>query len=352
MIIVSVIIPMYNVGPYVERCIRSLESQDMLQDEFEIICINDGSTDYSREVVSQLQKEFINIILIDQENQGVSMARNNGADRATGKYILFIDPDDFVQEYSLRRILEDANSRKVQMVIPGYVFLDENGNIQGYKIFNSYEQSILTGIEAYYSSREKSQTVVDSSVGIIFEADFLNRNDLRYPPAVILNQDAEFLARAHCLAKRCIIVKQLLYKAVARPNSATRSNQFTKEDVRKGFILAANNLKIFQQRQSLSEKQDLFLNGPITQFVLLTVYSGIKTKSIDKLIKTVHHLKRSNLTRLKLKGCKGYHAVCGKAYNFSPYLGALVLVLYMKIDKLWNSFNSKQVIKEKKQRVF
>jgi glycosyltransferase involved in cell wall biosynthesis len=348
MIIISVIIPMYNVGPYVERCIRSLENQDIMQDEIEVICVNDGSSDNGREVVLRLQKEFINIILIDQENQGVSMARNNGADKATGKYLLFIDPDDFVQEYSLRRILEDADSKRIQMVIPGYTFIDLDGNIQGYKIFDKYEPGILTGIEAYYFSREKSQAVVDSSVGIIFETDFLNKYDLRYPPDVILNQDAELLARAHCLAERCIIVKHLLYIAVARPNSATRSNQFTKEKVRNGFILAANNLKIFQQRQSLNEKQKLFLNGPITQFVLLAVYSGIKTRTIKYLIKTVDNLQISDLSNLRLEGCKSYHAICGKAYNFSPYFGALVLALYMKIDRWYDSLSIKRVIPEKR----
>ena len=88
----SIIIPIYNVAPYVERCIRSLEDQDIPKDDYEIICINDGSPDNCREIVEQLQQEFSNIILINQENQGVSMARNNGIDLSEGKYLLFVDP--------------------------------------------------------------------------------------------------------------------------------------------------------------------------------------------------------------------------------------------------------------------
>ena len=74
----SIIIPMYNVASYVERCIRSLENQDIPKEDYELICINDGSPDNCKEIIVRLQKEFSNIILIDQENQGVSRARNNG----------------------------------------------------------------------------------------------------------------------------------------------------------------------------------------------------------------------------------------------------------------------------------
>ena len=90
----SIIIPMYNVERYVNKCLLSLEDQDIPMEDYEIICINDGSPDNSREVVIRLQKEFNNIILIDQENQGVSCARNAGINSACGEFVLFIDPPE------------------------------------------------------------------------------------------------------------------------------------------------------------------------------------------------------------------------------------------------------------------
>lgn len=80
----SIIIPMYNVENYVERCIMSLENQDISKADYEIICINDGSPDDSRGVIVRLQEKFSNIVLIDQENRGVSNARNNGINAARG----------------------------------------------------------------------------------------------------------------------------------------------------------------------------------------------------------------------------------------------------------------------------
>ena len=80
----SIILPIYNVAPYVEKCIRSLEDQDIPKDTYEIICVNDGSPDNSQQIVEKLQQEFSNIILINQKNQGVSVARNVGIEKARG----------------------------------------------------------------------------------------------------------------------------------------------------------------------------------------------------------------------------------------------------------------------------
>ena len=76
---------MYNVESYIERCLRSLENQDIPKEDYEIICSNDGPPYESRGFVIRIQRESDNIILIDEGQQGVSLARNEGIDRATGK---------------------------------------------------------------------------------------------------------------------------------------------------------------------------------------------------------------------------------------------------------------------------
>jgi len=127
--LLSVIIPMYNVEHYVERCIRYLEDQDLTKDDYEVICINDGSPDNSREIVKQLQNEYKNIILIDQVNQGVSRARNNGISVSTGKYLLFIDPDDYITPNSLKQVISKADGLKAQVSFLGYTVHDRDMNI-------------------------------------------------------------------------------------------------------------------------------------------------------------------------------------------------------------------------------
>jgi glycosyltransferase involved in cell wall biosynthesis len=346
--LLSIIIPIYNVEPYVEKCLRSLEKQDISTDDYEILCINDGSPDNSREIVLRLQKEFRNIFLIDQENQGVSIARNNGVKKAGGKYLLFIDPDDFVQVNSLGGILKDAVSNQAQIVIPGFTFVDINNHL--IEVTNNYrqEEKILTGLEAYDNTHVKGQTGADLAVGIIFEADFLKNNNLHFLPDVPFLEDGEFLARTHCLASRCLMTKRPLYShVVIRQGSATHSDLFNTDRARKGFVIAANNLKYFQQTQSLDIKQKLFLNGSIVQFVLLVVYSALRTRSIEILKTAINNLKASDLGKLSLEGCKGWYLICGKPYNFSPYLGALALLLYLKLDNWHNNLLKGGRIKRK-----
>ncbi|MFR2216093.1 MAG: glycosyltransferase family 2 protein [Ruminococcus sp.] len=93
---VSVIIPVYNSEKYVEKCICSVMAQTL--PELEIIIINDGSIDESGKILRKLAQKDSRIILLEQENKGVAAARNLGVEKATGKYLTFVDGDDYLQE--------------------------------------------------------------------------------------------------------------------------------------------------------------------------------------------------------------------------------------------------------------
>lgn len=329
----SIVLPIYNVEPYIERCLESLEDQDINMTDYEIICVNDGSPDKSREIVLQLMKEFNNIILIDQENQGVSMARNKGLEHANGKYILFADPDDYIQKNTLGALIGLAELNYADMLIPGYSFVDLDGNARNIRTYEVLEENVYTGTEAYYIKHKSGKEMPDLAVGIIFNTEFLKNNQLEYFPNVVLNQDVELMVRIHCLAKSCIITNKTLYISAARKGSATRSNQFNTERVRTGFILAANNLKKFQKLKKLTQKQKVFLNGPITKFVLLSIYSAFGTRTPGIIIKTISKLKSLDLKRLNLEKTSKYNRICGGFYNISPFLGIGSIFLYQKINK-------------------
>lgn len=101
----SIIIPVYNVEGYIFRCIESLLNQDLDTSEFEIIIIDDGSTDSSITIAKSYQSKYRNVIIFNQENKGVGAARNKGIDLAKGDYIYFIDPDDYLANNVLKTIL-------------------------------------------------------------------------------------------------------------------------------------------------------------------------------------------------------------------------------------------------------
>jgi hypothetical protein len=104
-----------------------------------------------------------------------------------------------------------------------------------------------------------------------------------------------------------------------------------------GFELAAGNLRKFQMDETLAKEQRVFLNVPVAKFVFLAIYSAMKARSFDALRKTVRSLKAAGLRRLRLKGGSGYILLCGSMYNLSPYLGALVLVSYLKLEHIYYS---------------
>ena len=102
----SVIIPLYNKEKYIERCIKSLVAQDMDPDEYEILIIDDGSTDSGKSIAQHIATEYENIRLKCQENSGPGAARNNGISEAKGEYLYFLDADDFVSSNVFKILLD------------------------------------------------------------------------------------------------------------------------------------------------------------------------------------------------------------------------------------------------------
>jgi len=325
MLKLSIILPMYNVAPYVERCIRSLEEQDIPKEEYEVICVNDGSPDNCREIVEGLQQEFSNIVLINQENQGVSMARNNGIDRAQGKYLLFIDPDDYVDSNSLARVLKTAKEYKAQVSFLGFTFLNEDGSIRK-AVLNEVEQGqVYPGIKAYFVARGDGKTDPDRMVAVLYEREFININGLSYLPDVPYLEDGELIARIMCLAERCIFDGHSFYQRTTRPGSATNSKLFQSEKAGNGFIKAALNLKKFQQEQVISEEQKRFLNQPICKFTLLALKNCMT--SIRRFRKQKNLMNFEGIRKCELSGCNNYYFTEGLLYNLSPYL----LFIHLKV---------------------
>lgn len=323
----SIIVPMYNVAPYIERCIRSLEDQDIPKADYEIICINDGSPDNSGDIVKDLKNEFSNIVLIEQENQGVSKARNNGIDRASGKYILLVDPDDYVDRKCFSRILNTIEVSAAQVSFLGYTFLTKRGEIKAQIFYNELKGIIYSGVEAYFMTRGDGQTDPDRMVAVLLERDFLDLNKLRYLPGVPYLEDGELIARILCIAERCIFDGYSFYQRTTRPGSATNSNLFHSERATRGFIIAASSLKNFQHTRDLNKKQRDFLNQPICKFVVLVVSSSSMPFSLKRIRNSKKLLNESGFRKVAIDSVNAEFTRLGFLYNTSVY----VLIFYQYI---------------------
>ena len=314
----SIVIPVYNVADYIKKCVDSLEQQDIPQATYELIIINDGSPDNSKEVVLQLMKQYNNIVFIDQENQGVSKARNAGIEKARGKYLVFIDPDDYVATNSFCGVLKSADDSQAQITFLGYKFLNEDNTVRKEILFTELKDKVFPGIAAYGLSRGDGTTDPDRSVAILYENAFINKYNIRYLSEVPYLEDGEFLARVLCMAERCIFPGGPFYIRTTRPGSATNSRLFYSDRAILGFIKAAGNLFKFQQQQLLSEGQRLFLNQPVTKFILLAANSSLKKDNAISLNDVVAALEKQRLRKCPLEGCKYVYKREGFFYNLSP----------------------------------
>lgn len=125
----SYIVPLYNSAKWLPNCLESIFAQDIVEDEVEIICINDGSPDNSASIARQYQEQHSSIIVIDQENQGPSGARNTGMRCATGRYLCFVDPDDCLVPNVYGALLRKMEEDDLDMLRFNFCRVNERGDV-------------------------------------------------------------------------------------------------------------------------------------------------------------------------------------------------------------------------------
>lgn len=155
MIRLSFIIPVYNVSKYLGRCIASVRNQGLAPNEYEIIVVNDGSTDDSMEVLHNFMErethsgtEVSPIIIVNQENKGLSAARNAGFDKARGSYVWFVDSDDTLEACFAPRLLERVRKGRLDILCFGLnLVYEENGLVERYAIPDTTKGRTVSGEE-------------------------------------------------------------------------------------------------------------------------------------------------------------------------------------------------------------
>lgn len=125
----SIIIPAYNVQNYIKKCVLSCLNQDLPSFPYEILIINDGSQDNTPSIAEELSKRYNNVKIISQKNQGLSGARNTGLKYATGKYVWFIDSDDYISSNILKKIHTILTETDLDILWLQWQRVDEQGNI-------------------------------------------------------------------------------------------------------------------------------------------------------------------------------------------------------------------------------
>ena len=209
----SIIIPVYNVEKYIEKNVISVLSY--LNSDIEVIYVDDESSDDSCAILKKHIKDEENISLFCKTNSGPGATRNYGLDRAKGKYVFFLDSDDYINDASLDRLIELANNNNLDMLEFCYRLVDESGNelVGPNTSSEAVINTVMSGAE--WLRKEKCCSL---QVAYLYRRQFLIDNRIRMPEGVI-HEDVEYVAKCMWYANRFMKVNECIYNYVMRPTS-------------------------------------------------------------------------------------------------------------------------------------
>ena len=217
----SFILPCYNVERYIAECLDSIYAQDMSEEDYEVICVNDCSTDDTRSIIFDYSQRHSNLTLIDHvENLTAGGARNTGIEVSQGEYIWFVDPDDMIVLNSARVVYEMAKEKDVDVLMFNYETVDEtNHHIKKDTSFS--DSDILVGqdfVVKYYSNQFSRLAIVWRC---LFRTSFLKEKELWYP-RMCKAQDVSFLWKVMLVSEKVSSVSGVYYTYRRNPHSVTK----------------------------------------------------------------------------------------------------------------------------------
>ena len=294
----SIIIPAYNSEKFIEKCLYSCLHQDISHDDYEIIVVDDGSTDNTRNIVLSMKEKYNNIIYIYQENAAQGAARNNGLSKAKGKYIWFVDSDDWIAEYCLGTIIERLEKDMLTAILVGHA---TKYSTELSKWENFDDKKICTGKELI----NKNKFYISPTYAI-WEKFYLTTNNIKFIER-IFHEDSEICPKIYYNAPQIGFMNKVCYFVYPNLDSTTR-----KINPKRAFDLIRVIDSISQFNQEITEKN---IKKSIYNYTSLLINASLynsyslskkEKKSLNKAWcknKTLfNNLIKSNKPKYKIEG--------------------------------------------------
>ena len=197
-LLLSVVVPVYNVAPFLERCLASLAAQNL--DGMEIVLVDDGSTDDCPAILARYAAQYPEMRVIRQDNGGLSAARNTGLDHIGGEYVAFVDSDDWIEPGYFRRLLDLARAKNLDMA-HGNAMYHFEGRREDRPIYrDALSTEVMRGSEVL-RRRLTEKTLLHMVWMHLYRRDFIERLSLRFVPRLI-HEDVLWTTRALLEAQR------------------------------------------------------------------------------------------------------------------------------------------------------
>ncbi|MCO6174211.1 glycosyltransferase [Flavobacterium sp. NRK F10] len=319
----SVIIPVYNVEAYVEKCIRSVKESGLEESQYEIIVVDDESPDKS---VERIRNTFPNdpaITIISQKNKGLGGARNTGIKASQGNYLLFLDSDDVLTPGVLQELLLIAESQETQILEFGAKGVDMQGK-EIYTVQNTSDGNVLSGIQYYNTIR-----YMNSACNKLYKRTFLLENELFFLERIFI-EDFEFNTRAFYKAAKVYAVPQIGACFLQTENSITRNSNKEKkqkmvQDIKQ--VLDITHTLYQTGNGELSEVKNFF-EERLNFLVATLFYHLMKNKEPFEIVKGMKEELQN----------KGMYYVDHPIYQKNKNLFRLLILKNIYFYKIFSSF--------------
>lgn len=272
----SIILPAYNAEPYLERCFDSIYHDAPSMDEFEVIVVNDGSKDNTLSLIKDYQAKYSNLVVIDQTNGGVSVARNNGISSAKGDYVLFLDADDELVDGALTKVYTYLKGHEpMDMLVTRQI--RRTAEREWMRGTSRLEEHIrYTGVEAY-----KRGYIRTNAGGGICRTSFLREYDLRFPEGVNNAEDTVFFGLLQVYVQSIVYYNLPLYIINQMDGSASRIRDYTRLGKSHAFTMRV----VADIKPSLigSREQKSIFDYVVYQLLSNTVSDYVRSKELSYL---------------------------------------------------------------------
>lgn len=311
MIKYSFIVPVYNTEKYLKKCLDSLVNQTYK--DFEIIVVNDGSTDKSSSIISKYQKKYKNIIVIDKENEGLSMVRNRGVQKSSGKYIIFVDSDDYVSNKLLEEIdkkIDDSDILRFQIATE-----DEE-----YTKINEYHEEGFESMCGYDAFKYlSSYHFVEPAWCYVIRKNYYIENKFSFKKGVY-HEDFGLIPYVIYKARKVKSIDFIGYYYIQRNGSIMNNNDY-KKTVKKAFdmIEQYKAMRLFAKNINRKNNLDDYFLSYISNSVI------VKARELKKDEKKVY------INELKKLNVFDGVLVNTRIRRFKKYLMKHNLNLYLKV---------------------
>ena len=309
--LISIIVPIYNVEKYLERCIKSLISQTYKN--IEIVLVNDGSPDNSEDICLRFKRQDNRIVYLKQKNAGLSAARNAGMKIAKGKYYMFVDSDDYVNVNFVKTLHDSLIENDADIAVCKYKVVYENSEID-INIVEKAQCKIFIGTDKYENFFNDLKTVTTVAWNKLYKKELFN--NITYPVGK-LHEDEYTTYKLFDISKKIVYIDCEYYYYFFREGSITQNYNPKRCDV----------------LDALNEKMLFFKDNHLIKYYYLNLYDYYYQLIYNKnMLKKYYPDEKELINSIEIKILRNRNSLIFNSY-INPFKKIKLLLMRLKIIK-------------------